>query len=60
MKDKKERKEFIAHPINKALSKVQTVSSRERKKIGLEAQKLKIDTDAGDVTGVPKLLRKAL
>ena len=28
MKDKKERKEFIAHPINKALSKVQTVSSR--------------------------------
>ena len=57
MKDKKERKEFIAHPINKALSKVQTVSSREKKKLAL---KLKIDTDASDVTGVPKLLRKAL
>ena len=52
MKDKKERKEFIAHPINKTLSKVQKVSSR--------ALKLKIDTDASDVTGVPKLLRKAL
>ena len=56
MKDKKERKEFIAHPINKALSKVQTVSNREKKM----ALKLKIDTDASDVTGVPKLLRKAL
>ena len=38
MKDKKERKEFIAHPINKALSKVQTVSSSREKKNGLEAQ----------------------